>query len=222
MSRDRPALRRKHDAPVAPDDAAASSLRYIRETMARTGTFTAVPGWGGVGMGATALVGASFAARQTTVWDWTMVWAAAACVAVVIGVWTTWAKARRGGTALLSGAGRKFVLGLLPALLAGLVLTLAVYGYEIGASGEYFARRSPLLTASRQLLPGLWMLLYGAGVASAGMFSVRLVPLMGTLFMLTGVLALLAPAGWGDAFMAAGFGGLHVVFGALIARHHGG
>ena len=221
MPPDRPALRR-HEPATAPDAAAASSLRFIRETMARTGTFTAVPGWGGVGMGLTALTAAAFAARQTTVWDWLMVWTAAAAVAVVIGLWTTWAKARRGGDALTSGAGRKFVLALLPALLAGLVLTLAIYGYEVGASQEYFARRVPLLTASRQLLPGLWMLLYGAGVAGAGAFSIRLVPMMGSLFMLAGVLALLAPAGWGDAFMAASFGGLHVVFGALIALRHGG
>lgn len=221
MPPDRPALRR-HEPSVPPEAAAASSLRFIRETMARTGTFTAVPGWGGVGMGATALVAAAFAVRQPTVWEWLMVWTAAAAVAVVIGLWTTWAKARRGGDALLSGAGRKFVLALLPALLAGLVLTIALYGYEIGASKEYFARRAPLLTASRQLLPGLWMLLYGAGVAGAGAFSIRLVPMMGSLFMLAGVLALLAPAGWGDAFMAASFGGLHVVFGALIALRHGG
>ena len=221
MRPDRPALRQR-EPHTAPDDAAASSLRFIRETMARTGTFTAVPGWGGVAMGATAVVAAAFAARQTTVFDWILVWTAAACTAVVVGVWTTGAKARRGGDPLLSGAGRKFVLGLLPALLAGLVLTVAVYAYEIGAGGEYFARRAQLLTASRQLLPGLWMLTYGAGVTSAGAFSVRLIPLMGTLFMLAGALALMAPAGWGDAFMAAGFGGLHVVFGVLIARRHGG
>jgi hypothetical protein len=221
MPADRPALRR-HEPAVPPDDAAASSLRFIRETMARSGTFTAVPGWGGVGMGATALAAAAFASVQTTVWDWLMVWTAAAHVAVVIGVWTTWAKARRGGDPLLSGAGRKFVLGLAPSLFVGLVLTVAIYGYEVGASGEYFARTEPLRTASRQLLPGLWLLLYGAGVASAGMFSIRLIPMLGSLFMLAGVLALLAPAAWGDAFMAAGFGGLHVVFGALIARRHGG
>ena len=219
---DRPALRRREPA-TAPDAAAASSLRFIRETMARTGTFTAVPGWGGVAMGATALVAAAVAARQPTVSGWLTVWTAEALVGLLIGVWTTWAKARRAAAPLLSGQGRKFLLGLLPALLVGVALTLAVYAYEVGPTGEVFARGGALdAMASRRLLPGLWLLLYGAGVTSAGAFSVRLVPLMGTLFMLAGALALLAPAAWGDAFMAAGFGGLHVVFGALIARRHGG
>ena len=213
MPSDRPALRR-HELAVPPDAAAASSLRFIRETMARTGTFTAVPGWGGVAMGATALVAAGLASRQPTVSDWLTVWTAEALVAVLIGAWTTWAKAREGGAPLLSGQGRKFLLGLLPPLLVGVALTLAVSAFEVGPVAE--------TAASTRLLPGVWLLLYGAGVASAGMFSIRLVPLMGTLFMLTGALALLAPAAWGDAFMGAGFGGLHVVFGVLIARGHGG
>ncbi|WP_420456148.1 hypothetical protein [Rubrivirga sp.] len=222
MPSDRPALRR-HEPAVAHDAAAASSLRFIRETMARTGTFTAVPGWGGVAMGATAVVAAAVASRQPTVSEWLTVWTAEALVGLVIGAWATAAKARKGGAPLLSGQGRKFLLGLLPALLVGVALTLAVYAYEVGATGEYFARGGAAdAVASYRLLPGLWLLLYGAGVASAGMFSVRLVPLMGTLFMLTGALALLAPAAWGNVFMGAGFGGLHLVFGALIARRHGG
>ena len=216
---DRPALRR-HEPAVAPEAAAASHLRFIRETMARTGTFTAVPGWGGVAMGATALAAAAVAAQQPTVAGWLRVWAAEALVGVLVGAWATVAKARRGGAALLSGQGRKFLLGLLPALLVGVALTVAVYGYEVGLGG--YAETSPLSTVSRHLLPGLWLLLYGAGVLAAGTFSIRPVPLMGSLFLLLGALALLAPSAWGDAFMAAGFGGLHVAFGLLIARKHGG
>ena len=217
MSRDRPALRR-HEPHTTPDAAAASSLRFIRETMARTGTFTAVPGWGGVAMGVTALAASALASRQPTASDWLTVWTATALVGVVIGAWTTWAKARRGGAPLLSGQGRKFLLGLLPPLLVGVALTLAVSAYEIGPTAEHVARSGATdAVASYRLLPGAWLLLYGAGVASAGMFSVRLVPLLGSLFMLLGALALLAPAAWGDAFMAAGFGGLHVAFGVLIS-----
>jgi hypothetical protein len=42
------------------------------------------------------------------------------------------------------------------------------------------------------------------------------------LFMALGVAAFIAPAGWGNVFMAAGFGGLHIIFGGIIARKHGG
>ena len=222
MSSDRPALRR-HEPARAHDAAAADSLRFIRETMARTGTFTAVPGWGSVAMGASAVGAAWLAGQQATVADWLAVWTAEALVGLTIGTWATAAKARRSAVPLLSGQGRKFLLGLLPALLAGVALTLAMYAFEAVPSDVYRANETdPLATASRSVLPGMWLLLYGAGVASAGMFSVRMVPAMGSAFMLLGALALLAPAAWGDAFMAAGFGGLHVVFGLLIVRRYGG
>jgi len=72
------------------------------------------------------------------------------------------------------------------------------------------------------LLPGVWMLLYGIGVVAAGTFSVRIVPVMGLAFMAVGSVALFAPASLATPFMAAGFGGLHLFFGTLIARRHGG
>jgi hypothetical protein len=45
---------------------------------------------------------------------------------------------------------------------------------------------------------------------------------MGLGFMLTGILALFCPAAWGNWFMAAGFGGQHIIFGVIIARRYGG
>ena len=221
MPTDRPALRRS-DPPTAPDDAAHASLRFIRDAMARTVAFTAVPGWGGVAMGASALAAAAVAARQPTVSQWLTVWTAEALVGVTLGALTMGFKARDNGVPLLSGQGRKFLLGLLPALLVGAALTLAVYGAETGLTGGTYARTGVAASLSLRLLPGLWLMLYGAGVASAGMFSIRLVPAMGALFLLLGALALLAPAAWGTVFLGAGFGGLHVVFGFLIARRHGG
>jgi len=220
--RDRPALRHTRAPATPPDQAAQAHLRFIRETMARAGTFTAVPGWGGVAMGVTALIAAGLASQQETVGGWLRVWAAEALVGFALGAFFTAQKARRHGVPLLSGQGRKFLLGLLPTILAGAALTAAVYGYDVGPMEGYAAHRPLGATAGLRLLPGLWLMLYGAGVVAAGMFSIRAIPLLGAGFLLLGALALLAPAAWGGLFLALGFGGLHLGFGLYIARHHGG
>ena len=191
--------------------------------MERTSEFTAVPGWGGVMMGITAIIAAFVAHRQPTVVAWMSVWAAEALLGFAIGVFATSYKARKHRVPLLSGQGRKFLLGLLPAVVAGVALTLAVYSFDVGPTEEYFVRQSAVdAKASMRLLPGLWLMIYGAGVIAAGMFSIRLIPMMGVLFMLVGALALLAPVAWGSLFMGIGFGGLHVAFGAYIAQKYGG
>ena len=184
---------------------AMDNLRYIRETMERAGSFTAVSGWGQVVIGVTAVLASWLASIQASPESWLATWSSAAIVSVLIGVLTTAMKARSAQMPLLSGAGRKFMLSLAPPVAAGAVLTIFLFreGME-------------------SLLPGMWMLLYGAGIITAGAFSVSAVPVMGLCFMIFGAGALVSPAGWGDGWMAAGFGGLHVIFGTLIARRHGG
>jgi hypothetical protein len=184
---------------------AMDNLRYIRETMERAGSFTAVSGWGQVVIGVTAVLAAGLASLQHSLETWLATWTVAAVVALLTGVVTSALKARAARMPLLSGPGRKFGLALAPPLLAGAVLTAVLY-------------RSGLDSA----MPGTWLMLYGAGVVTAGAFSVSAVPVMGLCFMLAGGLALFTPPAWGDLWMAAGFGGLHVLFGILIARRHGG
>jgi hypothetical protein len=220
VSTDRPPTTRT--APRRPaDEQAREDLSYIRETLGRAATFTAVPGFGGIAMGAVGLAAAGVAARLDAPGDWLGTWLAAAAVAAALGAWATWHKARTSAVPLLSGAGRKFTLGLAPALLAGGALTLAIASLDADAVafGEARARDAAL---TFRLLPGAWLLLYGAAVTAAGASSVRAVPLLGALLMVLGVGALLAPAAWGDAFLAAGFGGLQLAFGVYIARRHGG
>jgi hypothetical protein len=113
-------------------------------------------------------------------------------------------KARRAGLPLTSGPGRKFALSFLPSVVVAIVLTAALT--RVGLT---------------RLLPGVWLLLYGAGIITGGAFSIPLLPAMGLCFFLTGTLALFLPA-WGPWLMAVGFGGLHIVFGAWIASKHGG
>jgi hypothetical protein len=180
-------------------------LRFIRRTMENGNAFTAVPGWGGVGMGVTALAAAAIAAGRATPEGWLGVWAAEAVVAAGIGTWAIERKARRVGLPVLSGTGRKVLLGFTPPALAGIVLTLALW--QAGTT---------------RVIPGVWLLLYGVAVVAGGIFSVRVVPLMGGCFMVLGTVALLLVPDARDTLMAVGFGGLHVVFGAIIARGHGG
>ena len=180
-------------------------LRFIRQTMENAASFTAVPGWGGVAMGVTALATACVAPRPTSAKAWLITWLAAALCAVAFGALGIYWKARRVGTPVLTQPGRKFLLSLFPPLLAGAVISGAIYGTGMG-----------------RLLPSVWLLLYGVGVISAGNLSVRVVPVMGLCFMVAGVAALFCPAAWANAMMAAGFGGLHILFGMIIARRYGG
>lgn len=199
------ASRRPPSEPTALGDRAMDDLRFIRRTMERGAAFTAVPGWGGVGMGMTALPAAAIAASRPTPDGWLAVWLAEAVVAVGIGVWAMRRKARRAELPLFSGAGRKFALSFLPPALAAALLTVALY-----RAGDV------------ALIPGTWLTLYGAAVVTGGAFSVKVVPVMGLCFMALGGVALVAPPAWGDPLLAAGFGGLHLVFGLHIARKHGG
>jgi len=185
---------------------AAEDLRFIRDAMARAAEFTAVPGWGGALMGVTAIGAAAISGPPDGSRRWLLIWLADAALAVSIGLVAMTMKARRSGMPLSSAApAYRFALAYTPPLVAGAVLT-AVFA----AMG--LAER----------LPGCWLLLYGTAVATGGALSARIVSLMGLLFMALGAAAFVVPAAWGHWMMAAGFGGLHVVFGVVIARGYGG
>jgi hypothetical protein len=173
--------------------------------MENAASFTAVPGWGGVLMGVTALATACVAPPPSSANAWMITWLGAALCAFAFGALGIYWKARRVGTPVLARPGRQFLLSLVPPLLTGAVISGAIYGTGLG-----------------RLLPGIWLLLYGVGVISAGTFSARIVPVMGLCFMLAGMAALFCPAAWANAVMAAGFGGLHILFGTIIARRYGG
>lgn len=190
---------------ISINDRALHDLRYIRSTMERAGAFTAVPGRGGIVMGCMAIAGSFLAHAQPTARRWLVAWLITALLTATVGVLTLARKARRAGEPLLSGAGRKFAVGFTAPMCAGAVLTA-----ELASAGL------------DRMLPGIWLLLYGTGVLTAGSASVRVVRVMGAVLMGMGTLALLSPAGWGDGWMAAGFGVAQIVFGFYIARRHGG
>ena len=190
--------------PVNLQSQAADNLRFIRQAMESSGSFTSVPGWGGILMGLSALAAAA-AAEWLAPDRWLEIWIGVAMLAFAIGGGAMARKARAQGVRLSRGVGRRFLLSLTPPLAAAALLTVAL-------------TRAGLA----ELVPATWLLLYGAGVITGGAFSVRLVPMMGACFMVLGVVALLAPQGWSNPILAAGFGGCHLLFGGIIARRYGG
>ncbi len=184
---------------------AMNDLRYIRETMENASSFTAISGWGQVVVGATALAAGALAMTRQSPLEWLAVWLATAALGMATGTITTALKARTAGQPMLRGPVRRFALSFAPPILVGAVLTAVLI-------------RAGMLN----ILPGVWLLLYGTGVTTGGAFSVRTVPLMGLCFMALGTVTFLLPAHLGDWMLMLGFGGLHVLFGIIIARRYGG
>jgi hypothetical protein len=198
----------KNEEPALPvhlHDRAIANLEFIRQTIERAPEFTAVPGLGMTAVGLIASGVAYAASLQTSVRMWLAMWLAGACLSLTVGLWAVYRKSLRVNDSILSGPGRKAALGFAPPIFAGALLTIILH-----RAGLYSS------------LPAAWLALYGAGVITGGAFSVRIVPVMGLCFMFLGVIAALCPSSWNDVLMAAGFGGLHIIFGIVIARRHGG
>jgi hypothetical protein len=186
-------------------DHAAENLVFIRQAMERTATFTSIPGAGGVGMGLVALAASAIAARQPSADRWLAAWLAAAAIAAIVGLAAMAHKARRAGSTLTGSTARRFAVGMAAPFIAGAAIT-----YELWA-----ARAFTVMVPS-------WLLLYGAGVLTGGIFSVPIVRAIGVCFMALGIAAIMTPPEWGNVWLAIGFGGLHVGFGTYIARNYGG
>jgi len=193
------------EEPPALQARAMDNLRFIRETMERAGSFTAVSGWGMCATGALALVAAAADGGNPHEWRWLASWFSALVGAALVSGWMTVRKARGARMPILSGPGRKFLLAFSPPMLVGALLTAVLVRADQAA-----------------MLPGAWLLLYGTAVMAAGAFSVRVVPAMGGCFLLLGAVALFAPLPIARLLLVLGFGGLHIAFGIAIARGHGG
>ena len=190
--------------PVALHQRAADDLRYIRETMERATSFTAISGVGYVLIGVTAVAAAWLASFQPTPERWLAVWTVELVLAGTIAVVLSARKAHALGERMRSYAGRKLLLAFAPPMLVGGLLTVAAY-----------------LAGDVHLIPGIWLALYGTGVMTAGAYSVRVIPLMGASFIALSAAALLTPVS-GDLLLAVGLGGFHIGFGLLIWRRYGG
>jgi len=195
----------EHDEPVNISDRAIDNLRFIRETMERSTSFTAVPGYGGMLMGATAVAAAYIANMQVYLVDSLTVWLVEAALAFAIGLLAIWQKSKLAGQSLLSTPATKFAFGFAPPLIAGVIIVLGLWRFE-----HYY------------VMAPVCIICYGVAVICGGAFSVRAVPIMGWCFMAVGAAAFLLPPKYGNLMMGASFGLLHIIFGAIIAKRYGG
>lgn len=199
------AIRKATGEPVNIGERAMDNLKFIRETMERSKVFTSVPGYGGALTGATATGAAIIAHNQTTIQNWLIVWLVEAVLAVSIGLFALWQKSKTSGESLTSVPAKKFASAFAPPIVAGVILT-ALFYYR-GFS---------------EFLPCAWLTLYGTAVVTGGAYSVKIVPVVGWIFVALGAVAAFAPASWGNFLMALGFGAAQIVFGLIVARRYGG
>jgi hypothetical protein len=191
--------------PINLGDRAIDNLQFIRETMERSTHFTAVPGYGGMLMGITAVGAAYIALTQVYQRDQLVTWLAEAFLAFAIGLLAMWQKSKMGGTPLVSVPAKKFALSFLPPLMAGVAITLGLWRYE-----HY------------EMMAPVWMLCYGAAVVCGGAFSVPVVPVMGWCFIALGTISFALPASYGNYMLGLSFGLVHIIFGIIIGKRHGG
>jgi hypothetical protein len=185
---------------------AEADIAFVRDVLTRSQQFSAVPGLGGVLMGASALVAAGIATIQPTRDRWLAVWLLDAVVAVAIGAFTLVRKARRSGLPLSASPARRFALGLMPPIFVGGLLTFG-------------ARQAN----AWDLIAPIWLCCYGVGVLGAGAVStVPVVIVLGGTFVGLGALALATPSAWATAWLALGFGVAHLISGVIVMRRHGG
>lgn len=191
--------------PINIGDKAIDNLKFIRETMERAAHFTAIPGYGAALMGATAIGAAVIAQNQPTIREWLITWIVEAVLAFCIGIFAMWQKAKNAGDSLVSAPARKFALGFAPPLVAAIVLTALFYFRNLFA-----------------FMPTVWLTLYGTAVVTGGAYSVKIVPIVGWLFIALGLISVFIDARHGNLLMGLGFGVLQIVFGLIVARRHGG
>jgi uncharacterized BrkB/YihY/UPF0761 family membrane protein len=191
-------------SPIPIESRALGTLAYIRSSIESSGSM-AVPGMAGIVMGAIGIAATVLASVPNGARHWLGIWVVAAAIAFASGGAMMAREAAQSGHARYLGPVRKFLLCLCPALLTGAVLTFVLW--HAGITG---------------MIPGVWLLLYGCAVLSASTVTIartmRLISIMGVLFMLLGLLAFAAPATSHTLILGMGFGALHTIFGMLIGQ----
>jgi hypothetical protein len=152
-------------------------------------------------MGVVGLMAAALSLAPPLQPYWFVSWLGAAPLAAVAGGLLLARSASLASFVATVTPGRKLALGMLPALFAGAVMTAVLWNADRASA-----------------IPGTWLLLYGCALISASACTTAIVAWMGVCFAALGLAALAAPVALHIPLLGLGFGGLHLLFGMLIAR----
>ena len=193
------------------------NIDYIKEIIESSNRYTNLSGLAGTFCGVLALLGCAISyyllgsfsltpdliqARLLTLG---ILWLVVFDCALSVQIGLTVRKAHRTGIQPWTKLSRQIIFALLPSLLAGAILTIYLFKYNQSI-----------------FIPGVWILLYGVGIAASGMFSIIAVRLLGWAFIITSIIPLFMYPEYGLIFMALTFGIYHIIYGLAVAIKYRG
>ena len=197
---------------------AETRMQEIQRIMERATLWTLLPGWAAVIGGLLVLAGCAVSYGMIQSLDFgaivglsfneqiafCVLWFAIGVLGVVVEAVFTARAATKQGIALTIRSARVAVFSLTPSVAVAIVLTVKFL--------------IPAREQEIQYIVPVWMMLYGTGVYTAGLFSIRPPRVLGLTFLAAGVVALLAFPQYGVVSAALSFGLLHLIFGLYIIR----
>jgi hypothetical protein len=201
-------------------DEAQTRMQEIQRIMERATLFTLLPGMAAVIGGLMVLAGCAVSYAMFKSLDFgdlahvpfdrqaafCVMWFAIGVAGVLVEVILTTRAAKRQQLVPAARPMRVAAFSLTPSVIVAMVLTV-----------KFLIPNDPKPEEIRYIVP-IWMMLYGTGVYTAGLFSIRPPRLLGLAFIAMGVVALLFFPQYGIISAALSFGLLHIVFGLYILQ----
>jgi hypothetical protein len=201
-------------------DEAQARMQEIQRIMERATLWTLLPGTAAVLGGVIVLIGCAVSYGMFRSLDFAdiigmslsgqiafcVMWFAIGVTGLILEGAFTAVAAKRQGLSLTVRSARLAMFSMTPSVVVAMVLTV-----------KFLMPAEPLADEVRYIAP-IWMMLYGTGVYTAGLFSIRPPRVLGIVFIAMGIVALLWFQDFGVVSAAISFGLLHIVFGLYILR----
>jgi len=201
-------------------DEAKARMEEIQRIMERATLWTLLPGAAALVGGILVLAGCAVSVAMIRSLDFAqmlsltlngqivfcVMWFAIGLIGLVLEVALTARAAKRMELSPTVRSARVAAFSMTPSVIVAMVLTV-----------KFLIPLEPRPEEIQYIVP-VWMMLYGTGVYTAGLFSIRPPRVLGLAFICMGVAALLAFQEYGVVSAALSFGLLHIIFGLYILR----